>query len=87
VLGIHPQAYWIEKETEYLGNISLSTSFSWKSGPPEWTYRGFFINDEDQLGGTPVVMWINLSGWAQDPMGEKVFTLQMWDVVYQTILR
>lgn len=55
---------------------------------PTWQNRGFFINDEDQLGG-----------WAMDPSGSKVcwecavplhsqvFTLQVWDMVYQTLLR
>jgi hypothetical protein len=51
VLGVHPQAFWIEKETEFLGNVSLDLSFYYNSWAPEWTYRGFFVNDEDQLGG------------------------------------
>ena len=37
---------------------------------------GFFINDEDQLGGA-----------FADPLGANVFSLSMWDRVYQTILR
>jgi hypothetical protein len=66
---------------------------------PTWQNRGFFVNDEDQLGG-----------WSMDPNGAKVrsyfiyllisvltlmflyiyfevFTLQAWDMVYQTLLR
>ncbi len=34
------------------------------------------MNDEDQLGGVHA-----------DPLGESVFSLDMWDRVFQTLLR
>ena len=43
---------------------------------PVVQYRGFFVNDEDML-----------SGFAEDPLGESVFSVEMWDHVFELILR
>ena len=43
---------------------------------PVFEFRGFFINDEDLL-----------SGFARDPMDESVFSVQMWDRVFELVLR
>lgn len=54
----------------------MPKGFELTAGPPTFKYRGWFINDEDLL-----------AGWAPDPMGENIFSLAVWDRIYETILR
>jgi hypothetical protein len=76
VLGVDPQWYWIDKEPKYVGQVVLQEPFIISEGPPTWEYRGWFFNDEDLLGG-----------FSKDPLGKQVFHSQMWDMLYQTVLR
>ncbi|VGO20405.1 glycosyl hydrolase 115 family protein [Pontiella sulfatireligans] len=76
VLGVDPWYYWTDHEPERRSSISVPNAFDVSSGPPTFTYRGWFINDEDLL---------NL--FARDPVQENVFSLEMFDRVYETILR
>jgi hypothetical protein len=76
VLGVDPWYYWVDKEPAFRGRIELPVGFSRPFGPPTFRYRGWFINDEDLLGG-----------YAPDPLRENVFSLEMWDRICETLLR
>ena len=76
VLGVDPWYYWTDNEPGYRGQLELQTGFDRSSGPPTFRYRGWFVNDEDLL-----------AGFAPDPLRENIFSLEMWDRVYETLLR
>ena len=56
--------------------IEVPAGFDKRFGPPTFKYRGWFINDEDLLGG-----------FAPDPLRENVFSLEMYDRICETLLR
>eukprot|EP00658_Telonema_sp_P-2_P011572 TRINITY_DN14420_c0_g1_i2.p1 TRINITY_DN14420_c0_g1~~TRINITY_DN14420_c0_g1_i2.p1 ORF type:complete len:489 (-),score=107.93 TRINITY_DN14420_c0_g1_i2:58-1524(-) len=90
VLGVNPQGIWVEPpklpvatskpvHTKPVGagiQQVLPADGGLVSLSPGFRYRGFFVNDEDMLGEM-----------ARDPLGESVFSVSMWDRVYQLILR
>lgn len=76
LLGIDPWYYWVDRQPPYRGRIDVPADYHRTWGPPTFKYRGFFINDEDLLN------W-----FSPDPLGENVFSLSMWDRVYELILR
>lgn len=76
VLGVDPWYYWVDKEPAFRGRVELRKDFDRSSGAPTFRYRGWFINDEDLL-----------SRFAPDPLRENIFSLEMWDRVYETLLR
>ena len=76
VLGVDPQYYWTDNEPEFCGQLSLPAYWRFESGSPRFFYRGWFVNDEAYL-----------AGFAPDPLQENVFSLAMWDKVYESLLR
>ena len=86
LLGIDPQAFWTDHEPTPQPSITIAPPPPTPSGAPVRVgggrsspvvqYRGFFVNDEDML-----------SGFAEDPLGESVFSVEMWDHVFELILR
>eukprot|EP00729_Bicosta_minor_P014674 gene14674-4592_t len=89
LLGVDPQAYWTENVPQPQQHVNVTappsptpagTAMLTRVGggqlSPTFEYRGFFVNDEDML-----------SGFAADPLGEAVFSVAMWDRVYELILR
>ncbi len=76
-LGVDPMYYWTDKEPVRRTSIPLPTDLPRVYPPPLFKYRGFFINDEDQLTG-----WA--SGEQTDHSG---ISLQVWDRIFETILR
>ncbi|HBO44372.1 MAG TPA: hypothetical protein DD670_10655, partial [Planctomycetaceae bacterium] len=76
LLGVDPWYYWVDRQPEYKGRVEVPADYSKTWGPPTFKYRGFFINDEDLLN------W-----FSPDPLGENVFSLAMWDRVYELVLR
>jgi Glycosyl hydrolase family 115 len=76
LLGVDPWYYWVDKEPEYKGSVQVPLDYHKSWGPPSFKYRGWFINDEDLL-----------FRFAPDPMRENIFSLQMWDRIYETMLR
>ena len=76
ILGVDPWYYWVDKEPAARAEIVIPAGLNRRFGPPTFTYRGWFINDEDLF-----------SRFSPDPLRENVFSLEMFDRIYETILR
>jgi hypothetical protein len=76
LLGVDPWYYWVDKDPAYRGRIEVPARLERRFGKPTFQYRGWFINDEDLLGG-----------YAPDPLRENVFSLEMWERICETLLR
>jgi hypothetical protein len=76
-LGVDPMYYWTDAEPRRRVSIELPAHLSRSYPAPLFKYRGFFINDEDQLTG-----WA--SGERTDHAG---ISLEVWDRIFETILR
>ena len=80
VLNLPPHRTWLEIPVEHKrargGVITLPQAWQHVRNVPRTRYRGFFINDEDLLGG-----------FAKDPLGGAVFSSEAWDRLFQHILR
>jgi hypothetical protein len=76
-LGVDPMYLWTGKEPAKRSEITLPADFAHTFPSPVFRYRGFFINDEDQL-----------TGWRPAPKGAHTgISLQVWDNIFETILR
>ncbi len=76
ILGVDPWYFWTDHEPAARSQIEVPGDLNKQFGPPTFRYRGWFINDEDLLGG-----------FAPDPLRENVFSLEMIDRICETILR
>jgi hypothetical protein len=76
ILGVDPWWYWADHEPVRRAQIEVPAGFKKDFGPATFRYRGWFINDEDLLGG-----------FAPDPLRENVFSLEMLDRICETLLR
>jgi hypothetical protein len=76
-LGVDPMYYWNDHQPPRRANIVLPTALSKTYPAPLFKYRGFFINDEDQLTG-----WA--PGEASDHSG---ISKPVMDKIFETILR
>jgi len=76
ILGVDPWYYWVDKEPVSRNSIEIAEGFNKQYGPATFKYRGWFINDEDLL-----------NSFAPDPLRENVFSIDMFDHIYETILR
>jgi hypothetical protein len=72
-LGIDKFYHWRDTSPSRRDRIEVS---SVSSQPPVFEWRGWFLNDEDLL-----------TGWAPDPEGSTGISLDVWDRVYETLLR
>lgn len=76
-LGIDPLYYWTDQEPAHRASIQIPADLNRTFPAPVFTYRGFFINDEDLL-----------TGWAPGEAKDKTgISLEVWDKIYETILR
>lgn len=75
-LGVDPWYFWVDKPPRYQGHVEVPAAYNKAWGPPTFKYRGWFINDEDLL-----------ARFAPDPLEEGIFSLEMWDRIYETLLR
>ncbi|HKW32696.1 MAG TPA: glycosyl hydrolase 115 family protein [Candidatus Acidoferrum sp.] len=76
-LGIDPLYYWTDHQPARRTSITLPSSLNETYPPPVFTYRGFFINDEDLL-----------TGWAPGEEKDKTgISLEVWNKIFETILR
>ena len=74
LLGVDPQGHWTEHHPPPCTTKTIAVPAQLPDGPllrigggamsPAVEYRGFFVNDEDML-----------SGFAEDPLGESVFSI------------
>jgi hypothetical protein len=76
-LGVDPMYYWNDHEPAKKATIVLPEGLSRTFPSPLFKYRGFFINDEDQLTG-----WA--PGEASDHSG---ISRAVMDRIFETILR
>ena len=75
-LGVDPLYYWTDHEPARRSRIELPSDLHKTFPPPVFKYRGFFINDEDLL-----------SGWAPGSQEGTGISLEVWNKIYETILR
>jgi hypothetical protein len=76
-LGIDPLYYWTDHVPAKRSRIEVPGALDKDFPPPLFTYRGFFINDEDLL-----------TGFAPAPAAEHTgISLAMWNKIYETTLR
>jgi hypothetical protein len=76
-LGVDPMYYWTDHSPARHASIELPVRVDDRFPAPVFRYRGFFINDEDQLTG-----WA--PGEASDHSG---ISLAVWNKICETILR
>ncbi len=76
ILGVDPWWFWADHEPARRDKIEIARDLKKEYGPATFRYRGWFINDEDLLGGS-----------APDPLRENVFSLEMLDRICETLLR
>ena len=76
-LGVDPMYYWNDNQPARRSSVAIPAGLSRTFPSPLFHYRGFFINDEDQL-----------TGWAP---GEKTdhsgIAKPVMDKIFETILR
>jgi hypothetical protein len=76
-LGVDPMYYWNDNQPAHRASVVLPAGLARNFPSPLFHYRGFFINDEDQL-----------TGWAP---GEKTdhsgIARPVMDKIFETILR
>jgi len=76
-LGVDPLSYWTDHVPARRARVEIPDGTSKDYPAPVFTYRGFFINDEDLL-----------TGFAPAPASERTgISLAMWNQIYETILR
>ena len=73
-LGVDPFYYWNDHEPARMVSVRIPADASIQDGPPQFRYRGWFINDEDLF-----------TGWKPDPASG--FSLELWDKIFETLLR
>lgn len=73
-LGVDPFYYWNDHEPAPKSAVNVPPGTAIEDGPPRFRYRGWFINDEDLF-----------TGWKPDPASG--FSLELWDKIFETILR
>jgi hypothetical protein len=76
-LGVDPMYYWTDKAPTKRASIAVPATLNHAYPAPLFKYRGFFINDEDQLTG-----WA--PGEASDHSG---ISKAVMDKIFETILR
>jgi hypothetical protein len=76
ILGVDPWYFWVDREPAPKSSIAVPEGLNIKSGVPTFKYRGWFMNDEDLL-----------SRFSPDPLRENVFSIEMYDRIYETLLR
>jgi hypothetical protein len=77
-LGVDPMYYWTDKEPAKRASIRIPANLNHAYPAPLFKYRGFFINDEDQL-----------TGWANgEASGDRSgISKAVMDKIFETILR
>jgi hypothetical protein len=75
-LGVDPHYYWTDHQPVRRTQIALPASLQKKFPAPVFKYRGFFINDEDLL-----------TGWAPGDKEGTGISLEVWNKIFETILR
>ena len=75
-LGVDPLYWWTDHPPVGKSQVVVSSTLNEKQGPPTFRYRGWFTNDEDLL-----------TGWKPGLSDGTGISLQVWDRVFEAILR
>ena len=76
-LDVDPLYYWTDNRPVHRTSVKIPAGLNQTYPSPRFTYRGFFINDEDLL-----------TGWAPGEKKDKTgISLEVWNRIYETILR
>lgn len=76
VLGVDPMYFWTDNEPSAHEGLELPVGELLQGGTPTFRYRGWFLNDEDLL-----------IGWGRDKSGRTAIDLELWEKIFETILR
>lgn len=76
-LGVDPLYYWTDHAPARRARVEIPDGLNQDYPAPVFSYRGFFINDEDLLTGFA-------PGEEKDHTG---ISLEMWNRIYETTLR
>ena len=76
VLGVNPWKHYTDDVPQYAAPLDLADDFALAIAPPQFKYRGIFINDEDLLALQ-----------FPDPLGLAAIDLRAYDRLLETLLR
>jgi len=75
-LDVDPFYFWSDRQPPHRTSLSLPDDLAVQDGPPSFRYRGWFINDEDLL-----------TSWKPGTADGTGIALEVWDKVFEAILR
>src|SRR5208282_3264339 len=75
-LGVDPWYWWTDHPPARRAQVLVPSGFKEVQGPPTFRYRGWFTNDEDLL-----------TGWKPGLADGTGISLEIWDHVFEAILR
>ena len=75
MLGVSPWYYWADVPVKQKTRFVLEDDFE-KTDYPTVEYRGFFINDEEEL-----------EHWVQKHLGEETIGLKAYEKIFELVLR
>ncbi len=75
ILGVSPWYYWADVPVKQKTSFMLEDDFE-KTDYPTVEYRGFFINDEEEL-----------EHWVQKHLGEETIGLKAYEKIFELVLR
>ena len=73
---VDPLYFWTDRIPARKDSVTVADEFALQDGPPTFRYRGWFTNDEDLM-----------SGWKPGTADKTGIALELWDRVFETILR
>jgi len=76
LLHVDPFYWWTDNPPARRDRVVIPASFGGRQGPPTFRYRGWFLNDEDLL-----------TAWRPGRSGETGIALDVWERVFEAILR
>tara|TARA_B110000091_G_C13682562_1_gene418517 strand:+ start:104 stop:997 length:894 start_codon:yes stop_codon:yes gene_type:complete len=78
VLNVAPLWWWTDTEPTYQGSLTFNSvdELAKQYAAPTFKWRGFFPNDEDLLGN-----------FRPDPLGQSVFSSEIWNRICEALLR
>jgi hypothetical protein len=74
-LGVDPFYWWTDNAPPRRARVVIPAA-KLQDGPPSFRYRGWFINDEDLL-----------TGWKPGTKDGTGISLEVWDRIYEALLR
>lgn len=75
-LGVDPLWWWTDSVPARRAKVTVAAGFRLAEGTPKFRRRGWFINDEDLL-----------TGWKPATPGGTGISLEVWDRVFEALLR